>query len=197
MRLSIACLFWATIIGFLIQIFLTLGKTEVVSECTPPLLALWLSFFLITWDPLGRLSGAADVGEMCRGEITCWDCLAVVVQRLSATCNCPISDIANPALRGLLLGLCCLELTLPHFYTIMHLSKMFSSFVYLYSFTGTAELFLRVQLLPGITKESFHCFVPVCSCYFKRWDFLSCATGTATRVEEKGKKKKNNSCIQN
>lgn len=48
MRLSIACLFWATIIGFLIQIFLTLGKTGVVSECTPPLLALWLSFLLIT-----------------------------------------------------------------------------------------------------------------------------------------------------
>lgn len=81
MRLSIAYLFWATIIGFLIQIFLTLGKTGVGSECTPPLLALWLSFLLITWDPLGRLWGAADVGETCRGEITCWECLAVAVQR--------------------------------------------------------------------------------------------------------------------
>lgn len=46
------------------------------------LLALWLSFLLITWDPLGRLKGAANVGEIFRSKITCWECFVIGVQRL-------------------------------------------------------------------------------------------------------------------
>lgn len=46
------------------------------------LLALWLSFLLITWDPLGRLKGAANAGEIFRSKITCWECFVIGVQRL-------------------------------------------------------------------------------------------------------------------
>lgn len=44
------------------QIFLTFGKTQVKSECTPH---YRLSIAkLITRDPLGRLEGAANLGEI-------------------------------------------------------------------------------------------------------------------------------------
>lgn len=44
------------------QIFLTFGKTQVKSECTPH---YWLSFAeLITWHPLGLLERAANLGEI-------------------------------------------------------------------------------------------------------------------------------------
>lgn len=67
MRLSIAYLFWATIIGFLIQIFLTLGKTGVGPECTPPIIGS-LAEFLANYmrstgpSPRGLLMSAERAG---------------------------------------------------------------------------------------------------------------------------------------
>lgn len=193
MRLSIAYLFWATIIGFLIQIFLTLGKTGVGSECTPPLLALWLSFLLITWDPLGRLWGAADVGETCRGEKACWECLAVAVQRSPPPA--PAQFLTEPiALRD---AVAWLLLLAAQSASLLHPNAFFqkkcSTFVYLHPLTGTAEIFFRVQLLPGISGEGFHCCRPSVFLILQKVRIsLSCATGTITPAGGRGEK--NYSC---
>lgn len=175
MRLSIAYLFWATIIGFLIQIFLTLGKTGVGSECTPPLLALWLSFLLITWDPLGRLWGAADVGETCRGEITCWECLAVAVQRSPPPA--PAQFLTEPialwdAVAWLLL-LAAQSASLLHpnafFQKKKNALRLYTCILWLELLKYSSECnFCQASL-----KRVFTVVVPVCSCYFKRWEFLS------------------------
>lgn len=67
--------------------------------------------------------------------------------------------------------------------------KKCSSFVYLYSLTGTAKIFFRVQLLPGISEEGFHCCRPSVFLLLQKVRIsLSCATGTITPAGE-GKKK--------
>lgn len=54
--------FGNVIIGFMMQIFWTFGKTQVRSKCPPH---YWLGMTeLITWDPLGHLKGAANLGEI-------------------------------------------------------------------------------------------------------------------------------------